>query len=148
VKWLLLLALSLAVVASPGCKTDPRPPPARFASVELQDHTPIQIAAAATAVFRDHGYKLSRKSTFGLVFEQQASNLNNLAYGNWIGDQPVWQRVKVEIIALSDAHYRLQCHAFLVRDRNGPTEEELHVRFRSSPFQNLMDQVAHRLATP
>jgi hypothetical protein len=145
VKWLYFLALGLGFCGLCGCKTDPRPAAARFASVELQGHTPREIAAAAIDVFRDQGYRLAHKSTFGLVFEQQGSNLNNLAYGSWIGDQPVWQRVTVDVIALSEGRYRVQCHVVLVRDRSGPTEEELNVRFRSGPFQKMMDEIARRL---
>ena len=143
----ILLGLCLCGPALSSCKTDPRPEAARFASIELQGNTPGQIANVATAVFRDHGYKAVQTGYANLVFEKEASRMDNVAYGDWLADKPVWIRVKAAIVPLAEARFRLQCQAFLVKDKNEAMEEELKVKFRSGPYQKLLDEIGQRLTS-
>src|SRR5262245_45977027 len=57
---------------------------------------PGAVKGAATIVFQDHGYKLSRMDKETLVFEKPGSNWDNLAYGNWM-ESKVWDRCKVTL---------------------------------------------------
>jgi len=80
-----------------------------------------------------------------MVFEKKASAMNNFAYGNWI-DTPVWERVKASVEPVSESTFRLQCQAYLLRDRGGTTEEEIKLTgMRSSTYQKLLDKVAKKL---
>jgi hypothetical protein len=129
-----------------ACQTDSKTAAAHFAAVELRGNTPGQIADIAIAVFKDHGFSVARRTYSALVFEKEASRMDNLAYGNWISDKPVWVRVRAEIVPVAEAHFRLQCHPVLVLDKNETMEEELKVKFRSGPYQKLLDEVALRLS--
>jgi len=73
--------------------------------------------------------------------------MNEIAYGNWLGDIPVWVRVKASIISAGEMTYRLQCQAFMVRDKGTGAEEEVALgALHRGSYQKLMDKVAQRLA--
>ncbi len=129
-----------------GCKSTDKPDSARFASVEIHGNTPGQIGNMAVTVFREKDYTVAKRTLTNLVFEKEGSSMQNVAYGNWIGDTPIWVRVKVSIVTTGETKCRLECHAFLLRGRGESTEEEIHIsHFRSGPYQKLLDEVAKRL---
>ena len=143
----LLLALSLCTIAGPGChSTKPKSEAERFAFVELHGNTPGQISEAACEVFRAHGYTVARANRTQMVFEKKGSALNNLAYGSWLGDNPVFVRVKAAIVPIGEATWRLQCEGFTVQDHGSANEEELRIsNLRAHTYQKLLEEVAQRL---
>ena len=144
-KWF-ACALCLLGFGGVGCRSAGPSSAKPFASVEIKGNTPGQIHDVAVEVFREHGYKLAKPGLTRLVFERQGSTMDNLAYGNWIGDTPVWVRVKASIVPVAEAVFRLQCEAFLVRDAGSPIiEEEIKIsHLRSGPYQKILDEVARR----
>ena len=142
----LFLALGLFALAVSGCRSSGKAGPSGFASVELRGNTPGQIRDVTVEVFSGHGYKVTSPALTGMVFEKQASRMNNAAYGNWTGS-PVWIRVSASIVPVSEAAYRLQCKAVLLRDKGQAAfEEEIKLKgFQSGPYQKLLDEVASRL---
>jgi hypothetical protein len=128
-----------------GCRSLTQPAGASFASVEITGYTSEQIRGAVSEVFREDGFTVTSPSPSRLVCEREGSRLDNLAYGDWMGDSSVAERVKVEILALANLKYRVQCNAFMVRDPHGLEDE---VKLRNThrlPYQNLLDKVAARL---
>ena len=129
-----------------GCKTSDTPASSGFAAVEIQGNTPGQISEMAIQVFEEAGYLTAMPGRTRLVFEKEGSSMNNVAYGNWIGDTPVWVRVKVSVVHVSETRYRLECQAFMVRDRASTTEEEIKLSsVRRSTYQKLLEETARRL---
>lgn len=141
------LLLALYVLAGNGCRSTDKPGSAGFASVVISGNTPGQISDAAIDVFRENGYKVAQTDPSRLYFEKQGSRMNNFAYGNWVGDTPVWIRVKAGIVPMADVTFRLRCSAYMVRDIGGSTEEEIALsKFQRGPYQKILDEVAKRLA--
>jgi hypothetical protein len=141
---LLWAAASLALL---GCKSLTKSDPASFAAVRITGHTPEQIHAATMAVFQQDGYEAARVARSELVFEKEGSRWDQIAYGNWVDSNPVWIRVRVSLVPLSDGVFRLQCQAFRVRDKDD-TVPENEVRLKnnhSKPYQALLDKVLGRL---
>ena len=97
-------------------------------------------------VFGKHGYKVADPRSPNLVFEKQASRIDNAAFGNWTG-APIWLRVRAWVVPVSEASFRLHCKAALVRDQGQAAfEEEIKLRgFQAGPYQKLLDEVAARL---
>ena len=134
----------LCALLSAGCVT--REKPDYLASVEIEGNTPGQIAAATEAVFSANGYKLASSGAMKLMFEKPGSGMNKFAYGDWVGDSQVWVRVKLNLIPAGEALFRMDCRAFLVKDKGGSTEEEIKVSsMHHRPYQKLLDDVAARL---
>jgi hypothetical protein len=120
---------------------------ASFASVTITGNTPGQIGDAAVEVFKNDGYKVAQRNSDRLVFEKEGTKMNNFAYGSWIGDTPVWVRVKGSIVPAGEMTFRLQCTAYMVRDIGGSTEEEIAVSgLHRGQYQKLLDEVAKKLA--
>ena len=142
----LLVALAGAVVI--GCKSVEKPASASFASVRIPDHTREQIRAATAVVFQQDGYAAVDVHHAKMVFEKTASRWDRLAYGNWIDDAPITDRVRVSVVPVSNGVFDLRCEAFSVRHKGEATYEEV-VRLknkRSEPYQALLDKVPGRLA--
>src|SRR6266481_4345277 len=140
--WLrILLCFAFCLLA--GCQSTDKPASASFASVVISGNTPGQIRDAAIEIFEDHAYKATQIDPERLVFEKEGSGMNNFAYGSWLAGDRVWVRVKADIVPVGEMAFRLQCHAYMVRDRGGATEEEVALsRLRSGPYQKLLEEVA------
>jgi hypothetical protein len=148
VKFLVPFALCVGAGLLAGCHTAEPPGGSYFASVEIRGNTPGQISEAAAEVFQAEGYEVATGGPTHMVFERKASGMNNFAYGNWL-DTAVWERVKASVVPVSEATFRLQCQAYLLRDRGGTTEEEIKLSgMRSGTYQKLLDKVAKRLNQP
>lgn len=146
--WLVLLVLGfLFQLLGTGCKSSEVPASARFASVLIRGNTPGQIAFVLRETFAAHGYSVASADQSPLVFEKKAKGLSNITYGNWGDDIPLFLRVKVRIVPVGEeATFRIECQAYMVRDRGSPTEEEIRFsNLRSRPFQELLDEAAARL---
>ena len=141
--FVLLACLLLAT----GCGSTGKSGSSSFASVEITNRTPEQIREATVAVFMENGYTMGPSGSTELVFEQEGSRMNEIAYGNWMGGTPVYVRVKASIVPLAEGKYRLQCSAGMVRDRGDSFfEEDVKLaNIRRRPYQDLLDKVAKRL---
>jgi hypothetical protein len=138
--------LAMVCVAGAGCHSTGQPA-SSFASTTISGNTPGQIRNAAMAVFREDGYRASQLDPGAMIFEKEGTKMNEIAYGNWLGDIPVWVRVKASVVSYGEMTYRLQCQAFMVRDRGTGAEEELALSgLHRGPYQKLLDKVAQRLA--
>jgi hypothetical protein len=130
-----------------GCSTN-KPNPSKFAFVDIYGHSPIQIRDAAAEIFRDNDYRvIPSKTNFSLVCEKQGSKMDEVAYGNWMGEEPIWVRVKVTIVPRAEGAFRIQCLAYKVRDKGSfAFEEELKVaRMGRRSYQKMLEQVATSL---
>ncbi len=91
----------------------------------------------------DHGYTVRMQPGNRLVGEKPAGSWNNVAYGNWIGDSAVVQRVRLVAVSLGEAVVRLDAQTCLVRDVHQSTEEELPgTKYRTSSLEKLLQEVA------
>jgi hypothetical protein len=140
----LLLAIGLGGLLAAGCRTTDKSAAGGFAWVVIHGNTPGQINDVAREVFREHGYQSAPTRSDDLVFEIKGSRLDEVAYGSWMGETPVWLRVKTAIVPVGEAVFRLECKAYRVEDKGASTEEETKL-WRRHPYQKLLDQVALRL---
>jgi hypothetical protein len=144
----LSLVIASGLLLSTGCSSSSskKSENPRFASVEILKNTPGQIDEMVVQVFRAHGYETDRKKWPHSVFEKKASRFSVLEYGTWGDDTPLTDRVRVSILPVGDETFMLQCQAFMVKDRGMALEEEVKLGHRASkPYQELLDEVAHRL---
>ena len=141
--WASVVFLIGCLIGIFGCQsTDPAGSP-HLASVLISGNTPGQIRDAAIDIFRQNGYQTVQTDSARFVFEKQGSGMNNLAYGNWLGDTPIWIRVKATIVPAGEMTFRLQCSACLVRDLGSASEEELPLsKVHKGKYQKLLEQVA------
>lgn len=141
----ILLIASLLLLSA--CRSTEHSGPKPLASVLISGNTPGQIRDAATDVFRANGFKVSESANGTLLCEKPGGSMNNFAYGSWLTDDPVWIRVKASVVPAGELNNRLQCFAFVVRDRNGATEEEISLsHLHHGRYQKLLDEVAARFA--
>lgn len=128
-----------------GCKTDERPESAKFASVEIRGHNPQEIRATTADVFRENGFTPKSGNLSTIVFERQGSTMNNIAYGNWMGGG-IASRATVNFIPVTGDLFRIECHAFLVRNSGEVLEEEVRIKsIHSGTYQKMLKEVAKRL---
>jgi hypothetical protein len=139
--------VAIASAALIGCKSPGKPASASFASVRIQGHTAEQIRAASVVVFQQDGYTLVDGHRPEMVFEKEGSRWDQLVYGGWVDAAPVWLRVKVSVVPLTDDTIRLQCQAYKVHDKGDALSED-QVRIGNShrkPYQALLDEVVAQL---
>jgi hypothetical protein len=140
-----LLAVSSVALPGVGCRTVGKSDPAQIASVEIHGHPLPRVRDVTAEVFHEHGYEVMKRGWVDLVFEREGSSMNNIAYGNWMGSG-IWVRAKVRIADISPEESRIDCEAFLLRNRGEPTEEEIKIRkIHSHQYQKLLNEVAKRL---
>jgi hypothetical protein len=140
----LFLAATFALI---GCKSLNEPASASFASVQIPGHTADQIRAATVVVFQQDGYTLTGAQRSEMVFEREGSRWDQIAYGSWVNEAPVWVRVRASMVPLAGDTVRLQCQAYKVRNKGDPLAEE-QVRIsgaHSKPFQALLEKVREQL---
>jgi hypothetical protein len=144
--WITLaLLLAICLVGLSGCESTDKPKDTILASVIISGNTPGQIREAVKEVFRENGYQVSQTDAGGLILEKEASRMSNLAYGSWLGDSSVWIRVKTSIVPDGEMAFRLECSAFLVRDKGSAAEEELgQGKLHKKQYQKLLEEVAAR----
>ncbi len=145
-----VLVLVVMAWLGAGCHTTNNPVAAEavadaIAAVQIKGNTPGQIRDVAGEVFEEHGWTRGSRRAGELVFEKPGSKFSNFAYGNWMGDTPMWVRAKLFILPSGEQQYTLQCKAYRVRDKGSATEEELKVgRMSNGPYQKLLDEIASR----
>jgi hypothetical protein len=144
----LWLMMSLGGLVLGGCSSPGKPDSARFASVSIRGHTVDQVRDATSQVFHADGFKVIKKGWANLLLEKEGSSMNNIAYGNWMGSG-IWVRAKVTIVDIAPSESRIDCEAFLVRTKDGATEEEIKInKLHRHHYQKLLDEVSRRLSAP
>ena len=141
------IILGAASITLIGCKSLNEPDSASFASVRIQGHTVEQIRAATVVVFQQEGFTAAGVQRAELVFEREGSRWDQIAYGSWVNEAPVWLRVRASVVPLSADTFRLQCLAYKVLNKGDPLAEE-QVRIGHShrkPYQELLDKVLGQL---
>ena len=138
----LLASLGLAALILAGCATPPNKTGSpRLASVIIQDRSTNQIAAALTAAFGRHEYKLMRHKDDAMVFEKRGTLMNNLAYGDWYGGS-ITDRVGVYQKDLGSGKTLVDCDAWMVQDADDPFFEKPRSMGsgRRSTYQKILDE--------
>ena len=139
-------ALLIGWIAAAGCHSTRQEDSSILSSVVLRGNTPGQIGQVTADVFQKHEYRVAESGLTRLVFEKQGSGMNNFAYGSWMKDDPIWVRVRISIVPAGEATFRLDCRAWLVRDKDSPVEEEIKIRhIHHKPYDELLGEVATRL---
>jgi len=101
-------------------------------------------------VFAADGYTGGMSGASKMVFDRGASRATTLSREGLVdthyGAQTI-NRVKVEIVAVGESGYRLQCKAFVVRNAGDPVlqEEVPLANLRSAPYQSLLNKVKKQL---
>ena len=145
-----VLFVLLLALAGTGCRSLSGPGSASFASVNIANSSPQEIAAATAQVFGADGYRGGANASGGMVFEKEASRATTISreglVGAHYGAQTI-NRVRVEIVPLSGGNYRLQCKAFVVTGGGDAffQDEVPLANIRSGPYQSLLDKVAKQL---
>lgn len=138
-------AILLAGAALGGCKSLGEPASASFASVKIGGHTRQEVVAATIKVFEDAGYQ-TFASGGELVFEREGSRWDQIAYGDLVGNEPVINRVRAQVVELGGGVFRVQCSAYAVRHSGSMAVDEVRLRGpRSGPYRALLDKVVWRL---
>jgi hypothetical protein len=144
------LAGLLLVLAGAGCGSLSGPGSASFASVTIKNHSAQEIAAACSQVFGADGYRGGVSGPGQMVFEKEASRATSFSreglVETYYGAQTI-NRVRVEIVALSDGSFRLQCKAFMVSGGSDPffQDEVPLANIRSGPYKLLLNKVSKQL---
>jgi hypothetical protein len=139
----------LAVTLLSGCSLT-KVGSASFASVEIKNHSRAEIQYTTAQVFREDGYRGSLSGSGQMVFEKEGSRANNLAYNGLVATHEgaiTVVRVRADLVDLGGSSWRLQCHAFMVRNAGDSFfEDEIRLaNVRSGPYQRLLDKVAKQL---
>ena len=138
------------VLASPGCGSLSGPGSASFASVTIKNHSVQEIAAACSKVFGADGYRGGVSGPGQMVFEKETSRATSFSreglVDTYYGAQTI-NRVRVEIVPLSDGSNRLQCKAFMVTGGSDPffQNEVPLANLRSGPYKLLLHKVSKQL---
>jgi hypothetical protein len=145
-----LFLLPLLALTFTGCGTFDKPSAAQFASVLIEGHSAAQIRDVTARYFREQGFNVPVMSRTNVVVEKQGSSGDNVVYGNWMGGEPVWLRIKLTIVPVHDDLYRLQCLAFHVRDKGSMAfEEEVQVsKMAAHHYRKMLEEIAGRLRGP
>ena len=146
----LACGICLWLMAGAGCGSLGGPASASFASVTIEKHSLAEVASATAKVFAADGYRGGMSGASTMVFDKEASRATTLSREGVVdthyGAQTV-NRVKVEIVAVGETGYRVQCKAYVVRNAGDSIlqEEVPLANFRSLPYQSLLTKVKKEL---
>ncbi len=141
-----MVLMTVLLLFGAGCKSTSDGSNGGFASVVVHGNTPGQVLQMAEQVFAENQYVVALDGPNRLCCEKKASGMSNVAYGNWMAGSPLWQRVRVSAIPLSEAVVKLQCQAYYVRGRGETVEEELPIsKLRNGPYEKLLQETSRRL---
>lgn len=142
--WLVPSGILALTILFPACSTTEQAQRRVLATVEIHGNTPGQIQPVTIEVFQKDGYQLAQRTSTEMVFEKLGTGWHNLAYGDWMGTA-IWVRVKLQFVPTTDQGCRIDCRAYLVRDKGGATEEELPVgKSHHKDYQKVLDELAAR----
>ena len=142
----LAIALTIGLFAS-GCKSTPKTPSQRQASVIIKDKSQEEIDAVIQSVFEKHGYELYRHQEGpAMVFEKKGSFMNGLMYGDWYSGG-VWDRVKVYRAEIEQGQILVDCDDYMVQEHDDPffQSERKTYKTRGHVYQQMLDEVAKQL---
>jgi hypothetical protein len=144
-----IVALLIVGLTSSGCGSLGQPASASFASVTIKGKSARQILDATVTVFRENDFQ-GHGSDQELVFEREGSKLNSISRDGLVASHEgavTMIRVRVQLVELGAASYRLQCRAAMVSNAGDALMQDEHplANFRSRPYQKLLDEVAQRL---
>lgn len=117
-----------------------------FAAVTLRGSDEPAIRSTVEAVFSEAGYHdASRRGLW--CYERGTSKMGQILYGGWFDDEGVRERVKLDLIPLSEGVYRLESEAVMVRDPGDSFFEDEHrmTRLKSGPYLKLLEEVEKQL---
>jgi hypothetical protein len=141
-------ALLFALWVGTGCKTDHRADYNSFASIEITNHTVLEVARALSEVFEAAGFAAvpqPRSKDYKLQYEKRGSTGSDVLYSDWSGG--VWYRVRLKIVPTLNQSYLVLCDAFRVLDRGKRLEEEHALSSWSrSTYQKMLEQAKEKLA--
>ena len=129
-----------------GCESLSKPTGARFASVEIGQHSRQEIEDATIKVFERANYE-SFRGEDELVFESEGKEWMQLAYGSNIASAvPVLERVEVQVVGMADGTFRLQCKAYVVPPMVSYSKEVKLRQPRNNPYVELLDEIVRELS--
>jgi len=145
---LILIVLGFFASVAASCKSTPKTPSNRLASVIVTNRMPDEIEAATRTVFEKHDYELSPRRDGGgaMVFEKKGTAMNGLVYGDWYSGG-VWERVKVYHIEMEPGSTLVDCDAYMVQEHDDPffQSERKPYTSRRHVYQKLLEEVAKEL---
>jgi hypothetical protein len=143
--WLLGWILLIGFAGLTGCKSTDSADSGELASVKISNRTDAEIERAAAKVFLADAYEQIDLKTF----DKQGTSWDKMAYGGW-SSNPVWIRMRINIVSAEPGQSILACDAYAVIDRDEPSmmeEKKLSVAYRSE-CKKILDQVKARLEAP
>jgi len=98
-------------------------------------------------VFSEAGYQPGFMIGNELIFEKEGSQMDQIVHGGWLDEVHVKERVRAQIVRLSDGTHRLQCTAYMVQNAGDLRfeNEKRRPHFRGGPYQALLDKIAAQL---
>ena len=150
IPFIALYLSALFIFASAACQSASGPGSSSFASVTIKNRSAAEIATATAKVFEADGYQGGRSGAKDMVFEKPASRATSRAREGIAATQAGAQtinRVRVQIVPVSETEHRLQCQAFMVTGGSDPFfQDEVPVAgIRSRPYRSLLEKVAKQL---
>lgn len=140
--WLPIICLAAGLGLAAGCAATGNTGDGTPADpLVIKSENPGRISEILVEEFEAEGFQVTSPGMTRMVFEKRASGAKTLAYGDWLGG-PVWARVKVAVLPAGASLYRLECKAFMVRDRSGQTEEE--TRASRGRYEKILKRAAQR----
>jgi hypothetical protein len=150
----IFLKVALACIAvalmGAGCKSVSGPGSASFASVIIKNQPGELVAKTTAQVFIAHGYRGGMTAAGEMTFEKEASRSTTFAreglVETYYGAQTI-NRVRVELIELSEGVIRVQCKAYMVTGGSDAFfQDEVPVsNIRSGPYQSILNDVKSKL---
>jgi hypothetical protein len=128
-----------------GCKTAKTGPGAdSLASIDIQGHTPLEIARAVSETFKGAGYEaipVPPSDDLRMQFEKKGGTGSALLYSDW-SFQPIWYRARIKLIRTGADTVVVTCNAFRVNERGSAHFEEEHKvsGMSKGTYQDLLDQ--------
>lgn len=147
---LLSLLLACSFLGFTGCKTGRTDgEPDSMSSIDVPQVPSDVLYLTIAYVLKENGYEVGKSTVEEMMFEKQATTMQDLAYGGW-GSGPAWSRVRIRTKQLVDGGYRIDMTASWVRDRGSKSmEEEKPVsKLGGGPFRTLLKEIRSKLSEP
>lgn len=153
VGWVLAALLcGFLVTGCKSTKTKTGPGANSLASIEVREHTPLEIARAVSATFKAAGYEavpLPQNAELRMQFDKPAGTGASILYSDW-SFKEIWIRVRIKFIKTDEGSYVVTCDAWRVNERGSAHFEEEHrvSKMSRGTYQDLLDQAKAKLAAP
>ena len=131
-----------------GCKTTGKEgdQPA-LTSIDVPQVPSDVLYLTIAHVMKQNGYDVGKSTVEEMMFEKQASTMQDLAYGGW-GSGPAWSRVRIRTKQLVDGGYRIDMTAGWVRDRGSKSmeEEKPVTKLGGGPFRSILKEIRDKVS--